>query len=275
MKTLALRSFAAVVQAGERGDIDVAFDALRADDRFQSKGWIRSFHRLARVFVTGKPELTIIKSDGNSKLPFYAFSSLPGVTCPGAGDCLKFCYSFRAWRYPDAFARQIQNAFLMRFYPDAIRDAFNAIPDGVDFRLYVDGDFSSVSDVSFWFSLLLSRPSIKAYGYSKSFAELLAYTGDYPSNYALNVSSGHNHSDETVNLIKVLPITRGEFRAVSVGFKVKSNMHGTKAVNDALRIKSNERIFPCPGKCGSCTGKGHACGMLDSLKGKVIAIAIH
>jgi hypothetical protein len=219
--------------------------------------------------------LTVIKSDGNSKLPFYAFSSLPGVTCPGAGDCLKFCYSFRAWRYPDAFARQIQNAFLMRFYPDTIKAAFNAIPDGSDFRLYVDGDFASVSDVDFWFSLLLSRPSIKAYGYSKSFTELLSYNGTYPSNYALNVSSGHNHSDDTVNLIKALPITRGEFRAVSVGFKVKSNMHGTKVVNDALRIKSNERIFPCPGKCGSCTGKGHACGMLDSLKGRIIAIAIH
>ena len=275
MKTHALRSFAAVVQSSDTASIIDALAVLRADSRFQTIGWQRSFDRLSRVFSTGKPELTIIKSDGNSKLPFYAFSSLPGVTCPGAGECLKFCYSFRAWRYPDAFARQVQNAFLMRFYPDTIRSAFNAIPDGADFRLYVDGDFSSVSDVSFWFSLLLSRPSIKAYGYSKSFAELLSYTGTYPSNYALNVSSGHNHSSDTVARIKALPITRGEFRAVSVGFKVKSNMHGTKAVNDALRIKSNERIFPCPGKCGSCTGKGHACGMLDSLKGKIIAIAIH
>lgn len=275
MKTLALRAFAAVVQSSDTATIIDALATLRADDRFQTIGWIRSFDRLSRVFSTGKPELVIIKADGNSKLPFYAFSSLPGVTCPGAGECLKFCYSFRAWRYPDAFARQIQNAFLMRFYPDTIRSAFNAIPDGADFRLYVDGDFSSVSDVSFWFSLLLSRPSIKAYGYSKSFAELLSYVGTYPSNYALNVSSGHNHSVDTVSRIKALPITRGEFRAVSVGFKVKSNMHGTKAVNDALRIKSNERIFPCPGKCGSCTGKGHACGMLDSLKGRVIAIAIH
>lgn len=275
MKTHALRAFASIVQSGSVDSIIDAFAVLRADARFQSKGWIRSFDRLSRVFASGNPELTVIKADGNSKLPFYAFSSLPGVTCPGAGDCLKFCYSFRAWRYPDAFARQVQNAFLIRFYPDTVASAFNAIPDGSDFRLYVDGDFSSVSDVSFWFGLLLSRPSVKAYGYSKSFTELLSYTGTYPSNYALNISSGHNHSDAMVQRIKDLPITRGEFRAVSVGFKVKSNMHGTKVVNDALRLKSNERIFPCPGKCGSCTGKGHACGMLDSLKGRVIAIAIH
>lgn len=275
MKTNALRSFANVIQNGSIDAILGSFASLRVDDRFQSKGWQRSFDRLSDVFFTGTPRLTIIKSDGNSKLPFYAFSSLPGVTCPGAGECLKFCYSFRAWRYPDAFARQVQNAFLMRFYPDAIKAAFNAMPNGVDFRLYVDGDFSSVSDVTFWFSLLRSRPSIKAYGYSKSFSEILGYVGEYPINYALNVSSGHTHSDDVVSLIKTLPITRGEFRAVPVGFKVKSNMHGTKVVNDALRIKANERIFPCPGKCGSCTGKGHACGMLDSLKGRVIAIAIH
>lgn len=275
MKTNALRTFSSVVQNGSIDAIVASFAALRADDRFQSKGWQQSFDKLSRVFATGKPMLTVIKADGNSKLPFYAFSTLPGVTCPGAGECLKFCYSFRAWRFTNAWARQVQNAFLMRFYPDAVKAAFNAVPDGADFRLYVDGDFSSVSDVSFWFSLLRSRPSIKAYGYSKSFSEILGYAGEYPSSYALNISSGHNHSEDVINAVKGLPITRGEFRAVSVGFKVKSNMHGTKAVNDALRLKSNERIFPCPGKCGACTGKGHACGMLDSLKGRVIAIAIH
>jgi hypothetical protein len=90
----------------------------------------------------------------------------------------------------------------------------------------------------------------------------------------LNISSGHLHNDDTVSRVKALPITRGEFRAVSIGIKVKSNMHGTKNVNDMLRIKSNEKIFPCPGKCGSCTGAGHACG-LPQMKGRVIAIAIH
>lgn len=36
----------------------------------------------------------------------------------------------------------------------------------------------------------------------------------------------------------------------------------------------NAKVFPCPGACGSCTGKGHACG-LPAMKGKVIAIAMH
>jgi hypothetical protein len=76
--------------------------------------WRRDLTKLARIAETGKPEFTVI-AKGNGKLPFLAFSSLPGRGfCPGAGDCLKFCYSFRAWRYPAAFSRQAQNSILMQ-----------------------------------------------------------------------------------------------------------------------------------------------------------------
>ena len=50
---------------------------------------------------------------GNMKLPFLNFSTLPAVTCSGAGSCLNWCYSFKAWRYPSAFFRQCQNTLLM------------------------------------------------------------------------------------------------------------------------------------------------------------------
>jgi hypothetical protein len=56
-----------------------------------------------------------ILAKGNGKLPFMAYSELPMATCPGAGDCSVWsnqsgwCYSFKAWRYPDAFARQFLN----------------------------------------------------------------------------------------------------------------------------------------------------------------------
>ena len=57
------------------------------------------------------PHKTFIK--GNGKLPFLSFSTLPAVTCPGAGDCLVYCYSYKAWRQPAAFFRQVQNTLLM------------------------------------------------------------------------------------------------------------------------------------------------------------------
>lgn len=62
----------------------------------------------------------IVAAKGNGKLPFAAYSTAPMASCPGAGGCatnvnpstekLKgYCYSFKAWRYPDAFARQFRN----------------------------------------------------------------------------------------------------------------------------------------------------------------------
>ena len=276
-----LQDFAVAVQTGDDTVISKALYALQCDEAFQGTGWQTNFSKLANVFASHAPSFSIFALGGNSKLPFVSFSTLPGVTCPGAGDCINFCYSYRAWRYPAAFARMVQNAYLLRFAPNVIADAFSLIAakrvQGFDFRLYVDGDFSGGYDVAFWMQLLHDTPNARAYGYSKSFAALLGYDviGTWPTNYQLNISGGHNASQAMVDYVKALPITRGEFVAVSIGKKVKSNDHGTIATNAALRAAfPDTKIFPCPGTCGTCTGKGHACGM-PSLKGITIAIAMH
>ena len=278
-----LQEFAIVVQTGDDTVISKALYQLQIDDAFQGIGWQTNFAKLANVFASHAPEFSIFAIGGNSKLPFVSFSTLPGVTCPGAGDCINFCYSYRAWRYPAAFARMVQNAYLLRFAPDTIVAAFKAIAvtrvDGFDFRLYVDGDFSGGGDVAFWMQLLHDTPNARAYGYSKSFAALLGYDtafdGAWPTNYQLNISGGHNASKAMVDYVKALPITRGEFVAVSIGKKVKSTDHGTPETNAALRAAfPDTKIFPCPGTCGTCTGKGHACGM-PQMKNRIIAIAMH
>lgn len=276
-----LQDLAIVIQTGDQAAIRLAVHALRNSPAFAGKAWQSNFAKLIDVFSDGSPRFSIFAAGGNSKLPFVSFSTLPGVTCPGAGECINYCYSYRAWRYPAAFARMAQNAWLMRFNTAAIAAAFTQIaaarPDGFDFRLYVDGDFASGADVAFWMHQLTITPIARAYGYSKSFAALLGFNviGSWPENYQLNISGGHNASPAMVSYVKALPITRGEFIAVSIGRKVKSTEHGTAAVNQALRDAMPEaKIFPCPGTCGSCTGKGHACGM-PQLKGRIIAIAMH
>lgn len=276
-----LQKLAIAVQTGTIDDIKQTIQALQNDADFQGKGWQVNFAKLADLFADNKPRFSIFAMGGNSKLPFVSFSTLPGVTCPGAGQCINFCYSYRAWRYPAAFARMVQNAYLMRFAPDQIAIAFAHIavkrPEGFDFRLYVDGDFSSGADVAFWMELLKLTPNARAYGYSKSFAALLGYSiiGNWPSNYQLNISSGHNASFAMLQAVKTLPIVRGEFVAVSIGRKVKSSDHGKHETNEAIRkAMQGTKVFPCPGSCGSCTGKGHACG-LPAMKGRVIAIAMH
>lgn len=273
-----LNRIAASIQTGSHADTIALIDDLIAFKTLEGKpAWIREMGKLKAIIQTGKPAYPIFKLDGNGKLPFAAFSSLPGVTCPGAGDCLAWCYSFKAWRYPAAFARMAQNAHLMRHNQDTIAQAFRDIPSDIKtLRLYVDGDFASVRDVSFWMELIRARPTLEVYGYSKSFTELLAYHRAWPywpSNYILNLSGGHAHGIDIVDKMKALPITRGTFDAVSIGRKVKSSDHGKPATNAAIRAKAG-KVFPCPGKCGSCTPKGHACGS-DRFRNIPIVIAVH
>lgn len=276
-----LQNLAIAIQTGDDYVISKALYSLQIDDDFAGTGWQTAFNKLADAISSHSAKFSIFALGGNSKLPFVSFSTLPGVTCPGAGACIDFCYSYRAWRYPAAFARMCQNAYFMRFCPNVIADAFSLIaakrPDGFDFRLYVDGDFANGADVAFWMGLLTDTPNARAYGYSKSFAALLGYNliGKWPTNYMLNISGGHNASPEIVAHVKKLPITRGEFIAVSIGRKVKSTDHGTAATNAAIRAAfPDEKVFPCPGACGTCTGKGHACG-LPQMRFKTIAIAMH
>lgn len=222
--------------------------------------------------------------EANEKLPFMSFSALPVVGCPGAGECASWCYSLRAWRYPQAYIRQLNNSLLLRFAPELIREAFQALPQNITLRLYVDGDFDSAETVRFWFGLLKNRPDIQAYGYSKSWDLLAGYREEYPRNYVLNLSTGGRPQSVTKAEMLSLPITRGEFISLpvnyrpvgkvgNVGFARYEDTEYHRAVR-AAGAAAGLKVFSCPGKCGECTGIGHACGSMK-LKGLTIAIGIH
>lgn len=262
--------------------------------------WKYYFHRFADALERGELPHCIFEEKGNSKLPFAAFSTLPIVTCPGAGACAgiasmgdepnlsnAYCYSLRAWRYPAAFLRQCQNTILLRFNRRAIIDAFQALPDDITLRLYVDGDFDSESTALFWFNLLRQRSDIQCYGYSKSWHILLALESRVPSNYVLNISSGSifdGNSELKARMLE-LSFVRGEFIAVQIegkhprGFARFADADYHRSVRDAAKRIGIEKAFSCPGQCGSCTGLGHACGSKRSdgrfLVPVTIAIGVH
>ena len=298
MRFTMLRPIVDAIARKHTGDACVAIDAalLTVPERIRNKRgklvpshWHRDLRKLAEVLRGGRPAFGIF-AQGNSKLPFVSFSSLPGIGfCPGAGACISYCYSYRAWRYPAAFARQCQNAYLLQTPAGrtAILQALDryrklATADArLDFRLYVDGDFGSVADVEFWQVALIARPWLKAYGYSKSWSELLAYAGPWAPNYELNLSSGSLHDDATRALVNALPIARGDFIAVPMpaGYHVTSSMHGDREHQARLReafaaTGDTRKAFTCPGKCGACTPKGHACGS-DRFRNIPIIIAVH
>ena len=242
--------------------------------------WKHALLRFADMLERGELPHSIFAMEGNVKLPFVAFSALPVVTCPGAGACAgiaspggsadlseAFCYSLRAWRYPGAFLRQLQNTILLRFNRRAIIDAFKALPEGITMRLYVDGDFDSESTALFWFNLLRQRPDVDAYGYSKSWKILESIADRIPGNYVLNLSSGGiDDSAEYRERMRKLSATRGDFIALPIegdfarGFARYKDPRYHRAVRAAAELAGLGKVFSCPGSCGECTGAGHACG---------------
>ena len=254
-------------------------------------------------WIAGKrgPAFSIFATGGNSKLPFYAFSSLPGFDCPGAGDCLfndsgefakGFCYSFKAWRYPAAYFRQLQNSILIRENQDLLASEFAKIPTGKDgvrrvVRLYVDGDFHSLQGFSFWMDQIKSRPDLAVYGYSKSWKIILDYKGDLPANYYLNISSGSKYGQDMLEKVEQLPIARGQFVAVPVArehirnkaYQDKGNAGSREYRRDVLTMlreqNPSRKTFACPGNCGNCLPNGdHACGT-NLMSNVIIGIGVH
>ena len=209
---------------------------------------------------------------GNSKLPFLNFSTLPVVTCIGAGICTTYCYSFKAWRYPASFLRQVQNTLLMSEFDTIKRELDRVLNTSefkdmkkVDFRLYVDGDFYTETDLVNWMELIRDNPRLITYGYSKSlnlFLKLHDEGYKFPSNYALNLSNGGIY-DDLKKFLRGLYFVRGEFTAI----KMKEG--------ENIRDKFDHKVFVCPSVCGECTSIGHACGNLDKFKDFVIAIPLH
>jgi len=248
--------------------------------------------KLERFINTGAPQFSVWV-EGNDKLPFLSFSGLAGEhTCPGANECLAFCYSFKGWRMFTPFLRQVQNMMLLdsaeglkhiastldaqlsrRKFKKAI-----AAGKSIPIRLYVDGDFRTTDDIQNWFDIITERP-VKVYGYSKSL-DLFWYRHlsglPVPKNYVLNLSGGGKY-DHLHDILAPLPWVRGRFVACPV--VVKSMAQVTREdkhtmLQWAQKEFDTRRNFVCPGKCGTCVKGRHACGDLK-FQGVNIVIPTH
>jgi len=229
------------------GVLEVAsrVEALRSGPE-PLRPWFPDVTGLARIFV-----------EGNGKLPYWQFSALPFATCPGMGDCARVCYSLRAWRTPVAFARQLVNTILLESPAGRalIARAFRSLPDRSIVRLYVDGDFRNIPEVRFWMALISERPNFRVYGYSKSWAELIAYDldhgGNWPANYGVRQSGGSKWEGTPLeSQFQSLSPVRGPFDYFDEQDPAQIRAELRKRYPEA------RKVFVCPGKCGECVRVG-------------------
>tara|TARA_Y100001963_G_scaffold113765_1_gene157589 strand:- start:127 stop:984 length:858 start_codon:yes stop_codon:yes gene_type:complete len=279
---MALAKFAAV------GDVaklrDGIADIVDKGDKTKRGTWAYFANKFGAWIDAGMPEDTpfsVWSLEGNVKLPFAVFSTAPVVTCPGAGACAKWCYSFKGWRYPAAYLRQVQNTLLLTKSAGRriVAKKTNELPVDIDCRLYVDGDFATLAQVAFWMSLINKRQDLRVYGYSKSWRQLLAYDkigGVWPENYCLNLSNGGNAEDLRGDVAR-LPIVRGNFLTVDIDKRLAGKYDSKEyktAVRQAAANAGIQRPLVCPGKCGECTPKGHFCGRKET-SGVDVVIGVH
>ena len=235
---------------------------------------------------------SIFRTDGNVKLgkAIAQFSAVPATTsvCPGAGDCLKWCYSTKAWRYPSAVYRQISNTIALSCEPgrEAIRQGMARLKSGTVLRLYVDGDIHSLDVLAFWMDEIRKRPDLSFYSYSKSQNLFLALDNagkfDWPKNFRTNQSSGSRFDGTAIaDRFADLDCVRGEFVAVAhKGNKGKTGTRRTLSYLAGLRIAGRlatglKKVFACPGTCSDCLPRGeHACGVAR-MSGVTIVEGIH
>ena len=235
---------------------------------------------------------SILRTDGNVKLgnSIAQFSAVPATTsvCPGAGDCLSWCYSVKAWRYPAAVYRQIQNTIALSCEPgrEAIRQTMGKLKSGTVLRLYVDGDIDSLDVLAFWMDAIRERPDLSVYSYSKSQHLFLALDNsgkfDWPKNFRTNQSSGSRFDGTAIaERFAKLDCVRGEFVAVAhKGDKGKTGTRRSKAylagLREAGRVATGAKnVFACPGTCSDCLPRGeHACGV-ERMNGVTIVEGIH
>ena len=281
-----LKQFAQMVLDASANGNDLTIPDLSCE----SKHWKKCFQAFSDWYdrfrsgtLTAKDCATIYARNGNKKLPFLSFSSLPFFDCPGKGDCANWCYSPKGWRNVHPFFRQLRNSILVRHRFDIVRGEMERLlalksyrkGDLVPFRLYVDGDFPSSEVLADWMELIKANKQLRAYGYSKSWELLIAHKAQWPANYLVNLSGGSKyHANSGIaRAVKSLPCVRGEFLAV--GKKAKGIEYNTPEyraqAREHIKAQGIGRSFVCPGTCGDCTPQGHFCG--SSNKAAVVILA--
>ena len=117
-----------------------------------------------------------------------AYKSASGkLTCPMAGDCVKFCYAKKgAYTWSN-----VQPAFEKRYQLSKTDDFIDAIhaeiqrkkPDYV--RIHDSGDYYSTKYLDKWIQIALNNPTVRFYSYTNMVEMMIKAEDRIPDNFDL------------------------------------------------------------------------------------------
>jgi hypothetical protein len=147
--------------------------------------------------------------------------SLPSVlTCPGAGECLHFCYSKKASiQYPNARNSRLRNYHFTKdeSFVSTLSEYLNKRSEPI-VRVHTDGDFYSQEYLNKWIEIAKASPNKRFYGYTKSFK--LDFSA-LPSNMKVIQSYGSTYDD-----------------------LIDSSKNTARVINDISELGINEYLCP-------------------------------
>lgn len=171
-----------------------------------------------------------------------AYKSVTGkVTCPFAGDCVKYCYARKGtFRWPNtvnAYERRLRIARSPDF--ETLMNASITIENPHYVRIHDSGDYFSKKYIKRWFNIMKKHPNVRFYSYTNSVLLMKGMRDELPENFDVIFSTDgkqKEHVDKTVDRHAVVFKTEQELNDAGYTNASYDDLLATKWFNQDIKI---------------------------------------
>jgi len=148
----------------------------------------------------------IVFGINNSKLKknnIASFDLPQGITCPFAGECLKFCYAKKgSYHYPNVKKKYTKNYELSISdnFINIVDESIKALPNVNFYRIHSSGDYYNRKYINKWVQIAKNNPTKVFYSYTKSMQ--LFKNINLPQNFIINQSEGTKNDNKYIDYKK-------------------------------------------------------------------------
>ena len=171
-----------------------------------------------------------------------AYKSITGkVTCPFAGDCVKYCYARKgSFRWPNtvnAYEKRLSIAKSANF--ESLMNSAIMLQNPHYVRVHDSGDYFSKKYLERWFSIMRANPNTRFYSYTNSVLLIKQYNTDIPSNFDVIFSTDGKQSsyvDRSTDRHAVIFKTIEELELAGYVSASENDLLATRWFNKSIKV---------------------------------------
>jgi len=176
----------------------------------------------------------------NFGIPAYK-STTGKVTCPFAGDCVKYCYARKgSFRWPNtinAYENRLSIARSDNF--ESMMNSAIMLQNPHYVRVHDSGDYFSKKYIDRWFSIMRSNPNTRFYSYTNSVLLMKQYKDKLPDNFDVIFSTDgkqREHVDKSNDRHAVIFKTIEELEAAGYTSASENDLLATKWYSENIKV---------------------------------------